>query len=229
MLKNLKWHEIIYSLILIAAGAAMILYSAEMEKLFARGVCIVLIVVGILLILGHILRRQMTIDSYHFMIGVVLIAAGVYFFLNPTMLSSNMYRLLSLIMVMSGVFKLQRAIDLKKMHFGSWVPVAILALLGILVGLVTFLNPDFLSKMVMTLLGGGLIYNGASDFLTTLLTSSRYGKYCVDGAAEDLSDDFFADGSSAGSASAYTTYDASAGQSSTSADGGESGWKETEL
>ena len=186
MLKKLKWHEILMSIMLIAGGAVLLMDPGMTLVTITKAIGFLLIAAGVIFMISYFLVHQMIGSNYNLVQGIVLAGAGAFICLNPDVIVSVLPMLLGLGVAISGVVKFQRAIDLARMHYSSWVGVLIPALINILIGLLVFLNPFSTAELLMRIIGAGLVFSGVTDLITTIFLTVKVEKYIVRGKAEEI-------------------------------------------
>ena len=186
MLKHLKWYELICGIILLAAGAVLLVKPELTLELITRAIGGALIIAGIMFVLGFIIRRTPNLDSNSLVTGTIAIAAGAYIFIKYADFIKIVPMMLGIGAIVSGIFKLQRSLELAKMHYRSWVWIIIAALLNIMAGLIIVLNPAMIANIIMKIIGIVLIYSGALDIITTIFISHRFSVYMAEKAEKEV-------------------------------------------
>ena len=186
MLKHLKWQEIGSALMLLAIGVLLLARPELADALITKTIGILLMAVGLVFILTFFLRRVPNIDNNNLVNGVVTAAVGLVVFMRNTMLADFLPMVLGIGIVLSGVFKLQRGFEIRRMQVGSWAWVAVVGLVNILFGTLILLNPAIIANFIMRLIGGGLVFSGLFDLITTLVVSRKFSKYVVTVKAEEV-------------------------------------------
>ena len=186
MLKHLKWQEICSAIILAAIGGVLIFRPEVTMELLTKTIGILLIVIGAVFVLSFFLRRVPNIDNNNLVSGVIVIGIGIFVYMKQDLFAGFIPTLLGIGIVISGIFKLQRGFEIRRMHRGSWAWVAVLGLVNILFGTLILLNPAVIAKIIMQLIGGGLIFSGLFDLITTLVVSRKFSRYIVEGKAEPV-------------------------------------------
>ncbi len=188
MLKHLKWQEICSALMLGAIGIVLLVKPEMTLELITKTIGVLLMAVGVVFILSFFLRRMPNIDNNNLVNGVVVAAVGLFVFIRYEIFVDLLPTVLGIGIVISGVLKLQRGFEIRRMRKGSWAWVAVLGLINILLGTLILLNPSVIASFVMQLIGGGLVFSGLFDLITTLFMSRKFSKFIVEGKAEPAPD-----------------------------------------
>lgn len=236
MLKYLKWQELICGIILLAAGIILLVRPELTLEIITKALGGVLIIVGVLFVLGFIIRRTPNLDSNSLVTGSIAIAAGVYIFMKSADFVKLVPMMLGIGVIISGIFKVQRALELAKMHYRSWVWLIIVALVNIMAGLIIVLNPAVIANLIMKLIGACLVFSGALDIITTFFISHRFSVFTSDkevaGTAKE--EPVYTNYGSQTDAQTYTydnfgSSDPVIPTEDSSTDSSSSAWEETEL
>ena len=186
MLKYLKWQELICGALLVAAGIILIVRPELTLEIITKAIGCVAIIAGLMFVLGFIIRRTPNLDSNSLVTGCIAIAAGAYIFFKSEDFIKIVPMMMGIGVIISGLFKIQRALELAKMHFRSWVWVIIFALVNIMGGLIIVLNPAMIAGIIMQVIGAGLIYSGALDIITTFFIAHRFSAFLAEKADKEV-------------------------------------------
>ena len=77
----------------------------------------------------------------------------------------------------SGCSKLQDAIDLKRLDYGSWLGLLIVAAINIILGVVLIYNPFKAAILLFRVLGVVLILSGAGDCFSTIYFARKLRRF----------------------------------------------------
>lgn len=168
--KEMKRTAIISSVIYIIVGLILAIFPDSTARTIGYAFATVILVAG----LGFLYRFVTKGQEYAFVgnelaIGVILIIASVFIYLNVDSVISVIPVLLGIVIFVSGITKMQNAIGLHNMKYSGSTAVFVLAILNILFGIVLIINPFGAVTTLIMLLGIGLIFSGITDFVTTWL------------------------------------------------------------
>ena len=79
---------------------------------------------------------------------------------------------LGFLITISGILKLQNSVDLLRLGHGTWHVAFALAIINIVFGVVLLINP-FAKEILITLVGIGFVYSGATDLYVTISISRK--------------------------------------------------------
>ena len=178
MLKELKWEAILTGVLYILLGIVALLIPETMQKTLGYLIGIVLIVAGAVSIICYLLRDAR--DNYYhneFVFGLVGIVLGVAVLYKVEVIISLIPFILGILVLFSGCSKLQDAIDLKRLSYGSWVGMLVVAVINIILGVVLICNPFQAAVLLFRVLGVGLILSGASDCFSTIYFARKFRRF----------------------------------------------------
>ena len=98
--------------------------------------------------------------------GLVGIAVGILFLYKVEWIISLVPVILGILVVASGCRKLQDVIDMKRLGYGNWVTVLILAVVNVVLGVALIVNSLDAALFFLQLVGAGLIFSGVTDIAT---------------------------------------------------------------
>ena len=149
--------------------------------------------IGILLIVGGAvsmicyLLREASQNYYRndFGYGLVSIAVGILFLYKVEWIISLVPLILGILVVASGCRKLQNVIDMKRMGYGNWVYMLILAAVNVVLGAALIVNSLDAALFFLQLVGAGLIFSGVTDCITCFYLAKKAKGYFDDLNAVD--------------------------------------------
>ena len=141
MLKELKWEAILTGVLYILLGIVALVIPETMQKTLGYLIGIVLIVAGLVSIICYLLRDARE-NYYHneFVFGILGIVLGAVVLYKVEIVISLIPFILGVLVLCSGCSKLQDAIDLKRLGYGSWLGLLIVAAINIILGVVLILS-----------------------------------------------------------------------------------------
>mgnify|MGYP001530346605 CR=1 FL=1 len=159
MLKELKWEAILTGVLYILLGIVALVIPETMQKTLGYLIGIVLIVAGLISIICYLLRDARE-NYYHneFVFGILGIVLGAVVLYKVEIVISLIPFILGVLVLCSGCSKLQDAIDLKRLGYGSWLGLLIVAAINII-------------------LGGVLILSGAGDCFSTIYFARKLRRF----------------------------------------------------
>ena len=99
--------------------------------------------------------------------------------------------ILGVLVLCSGCSKLQDAIDLKRLGYGSWLGLLIVAAINIILGVVLIYNPFKAAILLFRVLGEVLILSGVGDCFSTIYFAEKLRRFkqeqeAVEGTYEEI-------------------------------------------
>lgn len=195
MLKELKWEAILTGVLYILLGIVALVIPETMQKTLGYLIGIVLIVAGLVSMVCYLLRDARE-NYYHneFVFGLVGIVVGAAVLYKVEVIISLIPFILGILVLFSGCSKLQDAIDLKRLSYGSWVGMLIVAAINIILGIVLICNPFKAAVLLFRVLGIGLILSGASDCFSTIYFARKFRRFkqeqdALDSTFEEINSD----------------------------------------
>ena len=192
MLKELKWEAILTGVLYILLGIVALVIPETMQKTLGYLIGIVLIVAGLISIICYLLRDARE-NYYHneFVFGLVGMVLGAAVLYKVEVIISLIPFILGILVLFSGCSKLQDAIDLKRLSYGSWAGMLVVAVINIILGIVLICNPFKAAIVLFRVLGVGLILSGASDCFSTIYFAEKLRRFkqeqeAVEGTYEEI-------------------------------------------
>jgi uncharacterized membrane protein HdeD (DUF308 family) len=106
-------------------------------------------------------------------VGLITIGLGIFMMTQPKTVISLIPHLFGILVAGCGVGNILRALDAKKAGLSQWGFLLGLAIISVILGVLIMFNPFGALELVVTIIGGGLVYEGATDLFTTLLLGKR--------------------------------------------------------
>ena len=195
MLKELKWEAILTGVLYMLLGIVALVVPETMQKTLGYVIGIVLIVAGLISIICYLLRDAKE-NYYHneFVFGLVGMVLGAAVLYKVEVIISLIPFILGILVLFSGCSKLQDAIDLKRLGYGSWIGMLVVAVINIILGIVLICNPFQAAIVLFRVLGVGLIISGVSDCFSTIYFARKFHKFkqeqdAVDSTFEEVDSD----------------------------------------
>ncbi len=177
-MKQLKWDVILTSLLYVVLGIVVLLMPGIMFKTLGYLIGAFLIVAGAVSMIGYLLR-----DAYQsyfrndFVYGLIEITIGIIVLYKIDMIRTLVPIILGVLVVASGCRKLQDVIDMKRMEYGNWIAMLVLAAVNVVFGVVLILDPIGAEAVLERLIGIGLIVSGLTDCAIACYFAGKIRKY----------------------------------------------------
>lgn len=178
LLKEMKWDALLKGVLYLLLGVVALVIPEAMEKTLGYLIGIVLILAGAISMICYLLRDAYQ-NYYHndFVYGLASIAVGCFVLYKVELIISLIPFLLGILVLVSGLTKLQDVIDLKRMNYGNWIFMLVLATINVIFGIVLICNPFKVATFLFRLIGIGLIFSGITDCVTTIYFAQKIKGY----------------------------------------------------
>ena len=186
LLKQIKLETLLSSALYIVLGIVALVIPGTMVKTMGYLIGILLIVGGAVSMICYLLREAS--QNYYrndFGYGLVSIAVGILFLYKVEWIISLVPLILGILVVASGCRKLQNVIDMKRMGYGNWVYMLILAAVNVVLGAALIVNSLDAALFVLQRVGAGLIFSGVTDCITCFYLAKKAKGYFDDLNAVD--------------------------------------------
>ena len=180
-IKELKWEALLTGVLYILLGVVALLIPETMERFLGYMIGVILILAGAVSMISYLLRDAHQ-NYYHndFLHGLIGIVLGIVILYKVNVIISLVPVVLGVLVLISGLSKLQDVIDLKRMEYGNWIVMLVLAIINIVLGLVLIFNPMKSAAFLFRLLGVGLIFSGVTDCFITLYFAGKIRNYLAE-------------------------------------------------
>lgn len=156
--------------IYLAMGLFFVIKPDTTFEMITRIASIAMIVFGLFRIILYFISRAKSMYGYNGLAtGMILAAIGLYFLLKPSSIQEIISVLLAFGVLIGAIMILQASLDL--LHFGShmWTFLMIFAILGIIFFVVSLVNPFSTSKLLVRLVGAGMLVESLSYGVALIL------------------------------------------------------------
>ncbi|MDD5927650.1 MAG: DUF308 domain-containing protein [Firmicutes bacterium] len=171
-MKNKNISKFISSLIYILMGLALIIKPALIEDLICYILAGAAIIVGLIKLISYMASKvetRIAEDTNGFAIGVSLIVMGVFILMKSTMFVLLIPFVLGFMVTFKGIEGMQNVLNLKKFGFGYQKGAMIASLAITVFGIIVMVNPFSTMKILLVMLGIGLLASGAFDMLADIV------------------------------------------------------------
>lgn len=177
-MKRMKWDVIMTSLLYVALGIAVLVMPDTMRRALGYLIGAFLIVAGAVSMIGYLLRdAHQNYFRNDFVYGLVEITIGIIVLYKIDMIVELVTIILGILVVASGCRKLQDVIDMKRMEYGNWIAMLVLAAVNVIFGVVLILNPGAVATVIEQMIGIGLIVSGVTDCVIACYFARIIKKY----------------------------------------------------
>lgn len=173
ILKSLKINALASAILYVILGLAFILWPDFVTTSITVILGVALVIAGIVYIIDYFRRWDIEYKSNGLAIGILLLFAALFLFLQSNIIVAAIPVLLGFAVIISGTIKLQNAIVLNKAKDPLWKYVLILALVCFALGIVFIINPFATTRVLIIVIGVGLLLSGLTDIAIILLMSRK--------------------------------------------------------
>lgn len=127
------------------------------------------IIAGSIFVIVFLIRdARRNFNRNDMLIGLGAIAIGVAMLIQLEILKAMLPLILGILVIISGAAKLQKMVNMVKLHFDGWMSTLIVAVLNIALGVIMVCNPKAFASFMMLLIGIGLVFSAMTDIIFTL-------------------------------------------------------------
>lgn len=154
----------------IVAGLVMVIFPSMTQSTIAYVLSVVLVLFGLFRLLRYFHKTDRDGDGdleygspVDFVVGVVFIVlAG----LVAKMFISIIPLVFGIFILICGVLKLEQGIALLRVKSNKAKPVMIIAAVTVAIGLFAAFNPFSVGRVLIVIIGAGLLFSGITDLVT---------------------------------------------------------------
>lgn len=172
-LKNIRPDYLVRAIVLIVVGVILAVWTAASLDVMARMLAILLFIIGAVLIITYLVRKEKSFTiSGGFVAGIIIAAIGAWIFANPGKFTDFIPKLFGIFILVSGLSNLGQTISLIRYKSRTWWVSLIIALVTACLGAFLFFNPTNAKEIAVTLIGAFLIIDGVTNLITAVLVGS---------------------------------------------------------
>ena len=186
-LKNIRPDYLIRAVVLIVVGIVLAVWTAASLDVMARALAVLLIIIGAVLIITYLVRREKSFTlSGGVGAGIIIAAIGAWIFANPGKFTDFIPKLFGIFILVSGLSNLGQTVSLIRYKSSTWWVSLTIALVTVGLGAFLFFNPTNAKEIAVTLIGAFLIIDGATNLITAVLVGSAAKKVQQEKEAIDV-------------------------------------------
>ena len=167
--KKMKLDIILISAVLIGLGVVVLMNPDTTDDIICYVLAGAAIAVGICFLIDAF-KKEALLDEQRYVLAIAVTAVmvGIALFIRHDNVVGFMPAALSFLIFFSGAVKLQNSFDMMRLNHGTWGLHAILALIGLVYGVLLMMG--WLGKSnVWTWIGIGLIYSGFTGLVSSFV------------------------------------------------------------
>lgn len=168
--RDFKRSYCVASVMYIVFGAVLLVWP----DLSLQTLCYVLGTMAIVFGIAHVVLyfikdRMISMMQMDLVSGICGIAVGVFILLKPKLVIELLPLMAGVLLMLGAVIKLQNAWDLKRLEFGKWYLVLIASVSMLALGIVLVVNPFETMKIIVVLMGVGMLVDGAVNIFDMIM------------------------------------------------------------
>ena len=184
LLKRIRWVYVLLSLFLIGVGVCLFLQPGLSSATVCCAVGLGAMLFGIVKIVLYFLRELNEMaEQYDFAIGAMSVIAGAVLLIHPTAVLALIPQVLGIYMLVDCVFKLQVAMDARRLGNKGWWVSLIVTLLCICWGCLLIWQPFGLENHRTPLIASGLVADGVQNLVSVAYIAGTVKKTEASGKA----------------------------------------------
>ena len=171
-MKNKNISKFVSSLIYILMGLALIMKPGLVEDAFCYILAAAAILMGIVKLIAYMATKvetRIAEDTNGFAVGISLILLGLFVLMKSTMFVLLVPFVLGFMITFTGIEGIQNVLNLKKFGFGYRKGVMAVSVIIVIFGIVVMVNPFSTLKVLLVMLGIGLLASGVFDLLADMV------------------------------------------------------------
>ena len=187
--KRIKWAYVLVSVFFIVIGVLLILNPETSMTMLCRVLGIGAIVFGILRVIGYFLRELDGVAlRYDFASGVFAVIAGAMVIWRAAEVANIMAVVIGLFILVDCVFKLQVALDSKRMGASSWWVTLLFTCICMVLGCLLIFDTFKGQKIISIMMGVSLVADGLQNLCTVIYAAIfvREAKTAVQNAVDEM-------------------------------------------
>ena len=167
--KRIKWAYVLVSVFFIVIGVLLILNPETSMMMLCRVLGIGAIVFGILRVIGYFLRELDGVAlRYDFASGVFAVIAGAMVIWRAAEVANIMAVVIGLFILVDCVFKLQVALDSKRMGASSWWVTLLFTCICMVLGCLLIFDTFKGQQVISIMMGVSLVADGLQNLCTVI-------------------------------------------------------------
>lgn len=178
-MKNKNISKFITSLVYIALGAALIAEPRLVEDIFSYLLAGSAIVIGLLKLIGYLVTKvetRIAEDTNGFALGLSLMILGAFILMESAMFIMLIPFVLGFMITFKGIEGIQNLLNLRKFGYNIQKGQLIISLIITGFGILVMINPFSTKKVLLAMLGIGLLVSGVFDIIADAVFTHKLKK-----------------------------------------------------
>lgn len=178
-MKNKNISKFVTSLIYILLGVALIAEPRLVEDMFSYLLAGAAVVIGLLKLISYLFTRvetRIAEDTNGFALGISLMILGIFILTESTMFIMLIPFVLGFMITFKGIEGIQNLLNLRKFGYGMQKGLLICSLIIAGFGILVMINPFSTKKVLLAMLGIGLLVSGVFDIIADAVFTHKLKK-----------------------------------------------------
>lgn len=169
MLRTAKISYIVTSAAFCVLGVLLILFPGTSVSIIGIASGIMLIAFGFVKLLGYFSKDLYQLAfQFDLAFGVLLMVLGAVILVSPDRVLVFLCMIMGIAILTDGLFKLQSSLDARRFGLNMWGILLGLAVCAGVIGTSLLLHPSQSAKILMALLGVGMLFEGVLNLYFAL-------------------------------------------------------------
>lgn len=148
-------------------GLALLIWPEQSMNVLGYGFGAVLAISGLLQIGGYVAgSRQGFLKKLQLLAGILIVVVGGAILLAPKSVLKLTVIVIGIVMLYHGVMDIKFGFDIKECNGNKWGITLLMGLVTCALGVLVLVNPFESARVLMIIIGAGLIFDGVSDVVT---------------------------------------------------------------
>lgn len=178
-MKNKNISKFVTSLIYILLGGALIAEPRLVEDMFSYLLAGAAVIIGLLKLVSYLITKvetRIAEDTNGFALGISLIILGIFILTESTMFIMLIPFVLGFMITFKGIEGIQNLLNLRKFGYGMQKGLLIGSLIIAGFGILVMINPFSTKKVLLAMLGIGLLVSGVFDIIADAVFTHKLKK-----------------------------------------------------
>ncbi len=189
--KSVKWNTLFSALICVCVGLALFFRPEELSRLTCQIIAILILLVGVVHLVYYLMERRVAAWlQIDLLVGVVLIALGLWMLFATTFFISLIPFVLGAIILVHGIQDIRYGENLRTLGYRNWWAALFIGILCAVAGVLMIIHPFRSAQTIIKLIGIFLAVDGLSDLwiVSRLSKSARTVKTALREEKEKIQD-----------------------------------------
>lgn len=176
MQKNFKTTMLVLAILYVIIGVVLIVWPTTARNIICYSLGGLLVLFGVYRIMAYFIVDLPLQMQFGVAIGIACILAGLLLLFKTDAIVALFGVVIGVILIVDSIFRIQSALDIRRIGGGHWAPVFICALTMLAIGILLIFNP-FKVVETATIVGGvALVVEGALTIWSIIEVSGAIKK-----------------------------------------------------